>query len=162
MKRSKYKELCITYKYLTECELNVPDELLVSLSNLIKEEEELRKAKRLKSMSEEDFEFIDDKIKHSVRVTTKDGLIIKGKKNAQTFKLILDHIGLEILNNYNFKIGSHPIIYHDISLKRKRKTKYLFVRPGFFVYSTGSSSNIVKVLRQIDEALLLNLNIELI
>lgn len=162
MQKYKFKELCIAHKFLTECDLPVPKELLIALSGLIRDEQERRRAKRIEKMSEEELALLDEKTKHSVRVTTEEGILIKAKKNHDTFLLALERIGLEMLAEYDFKIGRHPIIYFDKTLKKTRMAKYKFVKPGFFVYKTGSSANIIKVLREIDSTLQLNMDVELV
>lgn len=113
-------------------------------------------------MSEEELALLDEKTKHSVRVTIEDGILIKANKNIDTFQIVLNRIGLERLAEYEFKIGRHPIICYDQTLKKTRMTKYKFVKPGYFVYKTSSSSNIIKVLREIDNALHLNMDVELV
>lgn len=162
MDRKKYKELKITHRFLSECGLDVPHELLISLSKMILEEEKRRLHKRLENMSDEDLAAMESKARHTIRVTTSDGLLIKSKTNLLTFQNVLLHIGLERVFTLHPHVGKTPVLVKDETRKRKKLSGYKSLAPGYFVYKSLVAADILKILHETDEALQLDFDIELI
>jgi len=162
MNAKKFKELKITQRFLSECGLDVPHELLVRLSEMILEEEKRRFDHRLERMSEEELVALDNKRLSTVKVKTPDGLLLRSKTNAQTFPLVLNYIGLERVAQLNLHIGQYPIVVVDPTQQKTKRARYQLIKPGYFVFKTSSSAQIVNALTKIDEALQLNLDIEVV
>lgn len=160
MNSSRLKELKITYRFLSESGLNVPNELLRTLSESIIEEENRRHSRRIERMSDDELAALDNKSCHSVRVITPEGLLIRSRTNMQTFRYALEHIGLDRVNVLQVKVGRHPVVV--VAPARKRLKGYIAVRPGYFVLKENASDTIAAVLRQVDQMLQLNLEIELV
>lgn len=160
MNSSKFKELKITHRFLSESGLQVPQELLLTLSGMITEEEHRRQRRRIERMSDDELAALDNKSCHSIKVTTPEGLLIRSRTNMQTFRYVLEHIGLDRVNVLQVKVGRHPVVV--VAPARKRLKGYIAVRPGYFVLKENASDTIASVLRQIDRMLRLNLEIELV
>lgn len=160
MTTTKFKELKITQRFLLESGLDVPRDLLLQLSQMIADEDKRLREHRINRMSDEELAAWDSKSAHSVRVTTVEGLLIRGRSNMETFRYVLEHIGLDEVNTLQLKIGKRPVVI--VNPKRKRISGYIAIRPGYFVLKEKSSENIGRILREIDQRLRLNLDIEFV
>lgn len=161
MNSKKYKELKITYTYLSGCGLNVPRELLLELSRRIMAEEKRRSQKRMENMSDEELALRDQRQGHSVCVTIDGDWYFHTKRNYTTLVAVLQHIGLPKVHALGLLVGRQPLVHHDPTLQRRLRAGYKLVCPGFFVYNVSAANKIVQVLEQIDQLLHLNMEIEL-
>lgn len=162
MNSRELKQLRTTLRFLTECKLDVPKDLLVALSDMLRQEESTRRQRHMDRMTEEQLERYDHRRLCSVMVTTSDGRIIRSRTNALTFRCVLEEVGLERLAMMGFIMGSKPIVFHDPSMAKKRKSGYVLSRPGYFVYKASSAREIAEVLTIIDETLHLDLQIQVV
>lgn len=91
MRRPGLKALRTTIYTLSGINYNVDEGLLVHLSELLRNEEERLKQRRLDKMSDEELDAADRVPPRRLRIFRRDGSIIPGKKSIDVFiKAILE------------------------------------------------------------------------
>lgn len=157
-----YKELRVTHRFLSECDLAVPRELMVEISRLLQEEQQRRHQRKLNRATEEQLIRMHNKPMRILQIMMADGMLVRGATNAQTYLDALEEIGLDRLLEFDFRYGKHAVLIYDPTLKRRRIQGYWFLRPGYFVCRLKDSRAMAKVLDTIDRTLQLNMQIKLV
>lgn len=158
----KLKDLKTTYNTLTELTFDVPAELLVHIANLIRQKESLSLERRMNRMSEEELIQMQERQRRTLRINTPDGRIIQKKVNEATFRAAMAELDAESVSALGLTIGRKPAVLFDASMKRQRIKGYTLVKPGLFVVSKSTSEEKLRVMVDIDSALELDWDIELV
>ena len=148
-------------RVLESLDIEVPNDLLAELSRRIRLEEDMRSSRKIDRMSEEDLITYENRKRTSLRVNLPDGRLLHFRTNDQTFEAALREIDLESLKTVDLRVRNHPMLLFDASGKRQRMTGYKFVCPGLFLYRKTTAMEKLTALQRLDEALQLNMDIEL-
>jgi len=158
----KLKDLKITYNTLTELEHPVPKELIVHIASLIREVEGRNLERKLNRMSEEELIALESRQRRTLRINTPDGRIIQKKVNEATFRTAMAELDAENVSALGLTIGRKPLVVFDATMKRQRIKGYAFLKPGFFVISKSTAEEKFRALNDIDTALELDWDIDLV
>lgn len=158
----KLRDLKITYNTLTELDYEVPKVLLVHIADLIRETEGRMLERKMSRMSEEDLIAMQSRQRRTLRINTPDGRIIQKRVNEATFRAAMAELDAEEVSALGLVIGRKPVVIFDLSMKRQRLKGYAFLKPGYFVIAKSATEEKIRVLSDIDTALELDWDIELL
>lgn len=155
------KDLRTTYRILSKIDFPVPQELLVTLANKIKEEEKSRTYRKIARMSEEDLIRYQSLHKRHLRINLPCGRIIEEKINENTFYSALKEIDFAQILTLNIQCKGKPC-FVGFKEPRKQLNGYKMLRESCFVLRGIKPDERLKLLHRLDEALQLNWDIELL
>lgn len=159
MPKPTLKELRTTYRILSHLDTQVPCDLLIFLSNQIKQLEDQKRTHRLAKMSEEELIRLQSAPRNKLRIELPDGRFIQEKTNQATFFSALLAAGPEQIAMANICHNRHPLIV-QLPLQRQVLIGHKRIAPGVFAYRNVPASARKKLLQQIDETLNLCWNIK--
>ena len=149
MRRPGLKALRTTIYTLSGIGYNVDEGLLVHLTDLLRNEEERLKQRRLDKMSDEELAAADRAKPRRLRVYRRDGSIIPGKKSIDVFiKAILEsQATFEELSP--IRVKKKPLV---IKRTAGRKMKgYCILCDDNCIYRGCRTEEMVDILERIDE-----------
>lgn len=158
------KELKTALNVLTTYDIGVevPDELLVALSEMVQHKEQQTLTRRLSRMSEEELIKFEGRRRQQLRILLPDGRLLQGKTNDATFVMALKEIGKERLCQTAISFRQHPLLMYDESETRQRMNNYYLLMPGVFLFAKTKSAEKKRALEKMDEKLELNWTISLV
>lgn len=145
------RELRITLNVLATLEEEVPNTLLLALSERIKAKEKQKLTRKLNRMTEEELIRYQERPRRSLRVVLSDGRLIKGRTNDQTFLQVLKTVGFEQLCSIEMRIRRSPLLYIDSTRERVLHRGYVLLMPGVFVLRKTTSDEKRHVLETLDQ-----------
>lgn len=149
-----YRTALHVLEYMGGC----PSDLMVSISERIRDMERTSRDRKLSRMTEEDIIEYEERQKNRLRISTFDGRLIQRKTNDETFLAALLEAGLDRVCALDIIINRQPLVLHDPA--RKLKKGYTKVADGYFVRRIRTQRDRLALLRHIDSSLQLNWDIE--
>ena len=162
MRKPNIKELRTTLNVLATLDIEVPNDILVELSDRIRQKEKDKLSRKLNRMSEEELIRYGNRQKSTLRVLLPDGRLIQGRTNDVTFLLALkeaDHIQLR---GIEMKVRRNPVFLPDPTLERRRIKNYTLLSPGLFVFTKTTAAEKKKILSTVTDRLQLEWEISII
>lgn len=161
-KQPTLKDLRTTLNVLTSLDIDVSDEVLVEISDRIREREKQTQLRRINRMSEEDLIAYANRQRTKLRVTLPDGRLLLAKNNGATFLMALSEIGGDKLLAADYKIRRNPLVIQDPSARRRRFKHYVPLEEGIYIYLKTTAAEKKQILNYLDELYELQWEVEIV
>lgn len=162
IRKPTLKDLRTTLNVLATLDIEVPNHLLVELSERIRQKEKDKLSRKINRMSEEELIRFGNRQKSTLRIILNDGRLIQSRTNETSFLLAIKEAGYEHLQGFEMKVRRNPVFLFDPTCKRQRIKNYALLSPGLFVYTKTTAAEKKKILVTIAEKLLLEWEISVI
>lgn len=162
MAKISLRDLRITYRTLQRLPADeVPSQLIVTLAEMIKQEERHQLTNKISRMSEEDLIRYQDTPRRRLRIDLPDGRIIQQKTNELTFWEALREAGPRRIALLDITLRQRPFVV-AMDPKRKQLNGYKALGDGCFVLRSVRPDERLDLLRRLDAALQLGWDIRLV
>lgn len=172
-KQPTLKDLRTTLRVLTTLDADVPEALLVELTDRIVEKECVQHVRLMNRMTEEQLIKYENRKRTTLRVTTSAGCaggtgpmgrgrMLQAKNNGATFMMALQEMGREQLTAADYRIRRNPLFIEDATGRSRRFKNYVPLLPGLYVYMKTTAAEKKRILEYYDELYGLNWEIELV
>lgn len=161
MAKPTLKDLRTSYRVLSKMTQGVPQDLLVTLADLIKAEEKSRNYRKLARMTEEELIRYQACPKRRLRINLPDGRIVQEKTNEATFYTALRELNFSAVLALDMNIKGKPL-FVGFKEPRKQLTGYKMLKESCFALRISKGDDRLNLLRRLDEKLRLNWEIQLI
>lgn len=162
VRKPNLKELRTTLNVLATLDIEVPNQILVELSDRIRQKEKEKLTRKINRMSEEELIRYGNRQRSTLRVLLPDGRLLQARTNDATFMLAIQEAGPERLRGIEMKIKRNPLFIIDETDERRRIKNYIFLIPGLFIYGKTSAAEKKKILTTISDRLLLEWEVSVI